>query len=327
MKIQVGNGTYEVDDSFANLPEDKQNEVINEIQQQTGYHQEAEKSQMATQAKNEEINNNVGFSNPNGPVRSAIDPLMAAGGGAFDAANSFLKTPLGHATERIAEYGIPGYLISRGINKSVNAINSRPVPTVNINQPGGFNANGMPASGPGSAGQPIGGSVAPSTAPSVNPEAAQGINNALRPGVASSVPPTGTAAAEAVDHNGIISKIAELYKTYGPALADHLTAAGKAISETGAGRALGTVARIAGSTPALGLQLATHSGELNKNEDQALAAVHSDQNQAQWKQYYEMKQRANPNLPNAFSSGFAQQLTSGTTQPQTKTGSVFDKTQ
>jgi len=285
---------------------------------------------MATQAKNEEINNNVGFSNPNGPVRSAIDPLMAAGRGAYENIAPIVAAhPV--ATGIAASY-VPGLnqlpiirdikntreLAQQVINKGANAaktamgVNTTTPQTTGPITP---NQNYTPSGNPTQQ-VPIGGE-APPVASSGPPEAPTMPRTASMP----------AAAAEAVDHNGIISKIAELYKTYGPALADHLTAAGKAISETGAGRALGTVARIAGSTPALGLQLATHSGELNKNEDQALAAVHSAQNQAQWKQYYEMKQRANPNLPNAFSSGFAQQLTSGTTQPQTKTGSVFDKTQ
>jgi hypothetical protein len=109
-------------------------------------------------------------------------------------------------------------------------------------------------------------------------------------------------AATAADHANIMSKIADLYKAYGPAVADHLTAAGKAIAETGAGRALGTAARIAGSAPVLGAQLATYSSGLNTGEDEELAKKHALQNQMMAQKW------GNSPTPNAVNSGFTGQL-------------------
>jgi hypothetical protein len=107
---------------------------------------------------------------------------------------------------------------------------------------------------------------------------------------------------QAAEHANIMSKIADLYKAYGPALADHLTAAGKAIAESGAGKALGTVARVAGSTPALGAQLALYSGGLNTNEDAELAKKHALESQMMAQKW------GNSPTPNAVNSGFTGQL-------------------
>jgi len=154
----------------------------------------------------------------------------------------------------------------------------------------------MPGYNPNITGTAPGGSVAPqATMPQVAPQPTAAMPEVPRAPLAPQV-------GEAVDHAGIMNKIADLYKTYGPALADHLSAAGKAISETGAGKALGTVARVAGSTPALGAQLALYSGGLNTNEDAELAKKHALENQMMAQKW------GNSPTPNAVNSGFTGQL-------------------
>ena len=178
--------------------------------------------------------------------------------------------------------------------------------------------------------------------PAVNPAGAQmtGVGSPSQPLGGG---PAGAAPQAAAEGEGIMSKLSGLYKQYGPAIGEHFTQAGKAIADSRvgqmagavaespagqmAGKVLGGAARIAGSAPAIGAQLMLHSGGLNEGEDAQLKAIqNSPEYKMQMKQYLELKkkqqdeqnhlkqmsQNVNPNLPNAFTSGYAQQLNNGT---------------
>jgi len=117
----------------------------------------------------------------------------------------------------------------------------------------------------------------------------------------------GEVGAQAVDHAGIMKRIGELYKTYGPAVSEHLTQAGRVIAESPVGKIAGAVAenplvkggaRILAGPEMATLMALTHSRGLNEGEDEALAKMQTRLNQI----------GQGGNTPNALTSGFSQQL-------------------
>jgi hypothetical protein len=124
--------------------------------------------------------------------------------------------------------------------------------------------------------------------------------------------------AQAAEKPGMLKNLAQMAGKYGSALA-----------ESPLGKTLGGVARIAGSVPVMGAQLALYSGGLNQGEDQQMARIRAIQDsigkmpKEQQSFYFTLpmnkKQQVDQMImngqdpsallvPNAINSGYAQQL-------------------
>ena len=130
--------------------------------------------------------------------------------------------------------------------------------------------------------------------------------------------PYSQAAGTAAEKPGMLKNFAQMAGKYGTALA-----------ESPLGKTLGGAARIAGSAPAMGAQMGLYSGDLNQGEPQAMARTRALQDtiskmpMAQQSFYFTLPQNKKQQvdqmimngqdpsallIPNAFNSGFAQQL-------------------
>jgi hypothetical protein len=93
------------------------------------------------------------------------------------------------------------------------------------------------------------------------------------PGV-NNIPSAGPATTQTVGTaDNFMSRMASLADKYGKPVTNALSS----IAESPVGRAVGTAARIAGSTPVVGAQLMLHSPELNSNEDNEIKLMHEKQ--------------------------------------------------
>jgi hypothetical protein len=143
------------------------------------------------------------------------------------------------------------------------------------------------------------------------------INGSVAPEAARGSAPAGQ-VAQAAEKPGMLKNLAQMAGKYGSAFA-----------ESPLGKTLGGVARIAGSAPVMGAQLALHSGGLNVGEDQQMAQIRRVQDTigkmapAQQSMYFTLpadkRQQVNQMImngqdpsgllvPNAVNSGFTQQL-------------------
>jgi len=291
MKIQVGNGTYEVDDNFGQLSPSEQDKVLQEITAGEQTHTEAKQASSDKKEAAAVPPNWYDVTNSQSGIRQyAIDPALAVGAEhpyatAYGASYvpGLNKLPVISDIKNLRQTA--GNLATRGANIASNMMNGASTPN---------------PSGP----------VTPSNyTPSGNPTRTVNITNIPNTPNPTSVGQAAEAGTQAVDHAGIMNKIAELYKAYGPAVGDHLATAGKVISENPLIN--NPVTRFAGSRLGGGLMAALHSSELNQGEDEQLKQIH------------QMTQNVNPNLPNAFTSGFANQLNTGRRVQQQK--SIFEK--
>jgi len=102
-------------------------------------------------------------------------------------------------------------------------------------------------------------------------------------------------AVQAAEQPGILSRAAQMYRTYAPVVGENLATAGRAMAP-----AMEAGARLA-SRAAGPLSLMAYSGGLNQGEDEAMRKIHQQQDALRLQQ--------NKTNPNAINSGFTKQLT------------------
>ena len=282
MKIQVGAGTYEVEDSFANLSPEEQDKTIHEITQAEQVHSEVKQEK----TKKEEVANAPvspwDVTNAQSGIRQyAIDPTIQAAG----VIPNLLSHPLvQHGLELAAGAGVAKkvggalldkYLQAQQALQTPTTPSATPTPSVSTAPVGTAPTVTTPNAAMASSTPPSGTIPLGETAPGIpqsNPGQQLvdwvkqgGQQKGLPNPVTGAVPPSATPPA--AESPGMMSRSAQLFRQYGPAL-------GKA---------------------GIGGAALFHSGGLNTNEDEELRKRRAIQ-------------QLNTNANNAISSGFANQL-------------------
>ena len=275
MKIQVGAGTYEVEDSFANLSPEEQDKTIDEITQAEQVHSEVKQEK----TKKEEVANAPvspwDVTNAQSDIRQyAFDPAIQA------LSNPLVQHGLGLAVGYAGAKKVGGALLDKYLQaqqalQTPTTPSATPTPSVSTAPVGTAPTVTTPNAAMASSTPPSGTIPPGETAPGIpqsNPGQQLvdwvkqgGQQKGLPNPVTGAVPPSATPPA--AESPGMMNRAAQLFRQYGPAL-------GKA---------------------GIGGAALFHSGGLNTNEDEELRKRRAIQ-------------QLNTNANNAISSGFANQL-------------------
>ena len=291
MKIQVGAGTYEVEDSFANLSPEEQDKTIHEITQAEQVHSEVKQEK----TKKEEVANAPvspwDVTNAQSGIRKyAIDPAIQAAGVIPELLSHTLSHPLvqhglelatgAYGTKKVGEALLDKYLQAIQATQTPATPTAGPTPSVSTAPVGTGPTVTTPNTSMASARPPAGtiplGEAAPMR-PQVNP-GQQLVDWVKQGGQQKGLPNPVTGQLPPAEQPGGMSRLGQLASRYGPML-----------------EKIGKLGGVGG-------QALFHSGGLNTNEDEELR-----------KRRALTQMQGNPNNQqgmNALNSGFANQLNS-----------------
>lgn len=322
MKIQVGDNTYEVDDSFEHLSPEEQDSTIKEIQAGDQVHSDVQQET----AKKEEAAavppSWYDVSNSQSAARHVIDPALAFGKPVVDAVKPVAQFAMNHPVEAaVAGSYVPG------VNKLPifkDVANARQA-LANKYFPGSAGTTPPPASGAVSPSQiqvpqNVGGGPRPNINPTTNMSNEQLMNTIKNSENAGQRVVQG--AGEVAEQSGVIQRAGQYIKQ-GVGSAWNKAApvventwnkvapeAGQAIS-----KGMGALGEIAGPALRVGgrilgpASLMLESSGLNQGEDELVRQQHAKEDEALLK----MKNTGATigqglGTPNAINSGYAQQL-------------------